>query len=106
MARQLPEVSAAHMWRIAEPRWLGAHAAAPSRNSADRIVPQEHNLAAAVDSSDRDWSCLGRRVLAEAWRRYTEEHATRPAQCATPAVPASCTPDGADALPAGAEGRA
>ncbi len=64
-------------------------------------VSQEHNPTVADDSSEgaspapdtgsspvhRDWSHLGRRVLAEAWRRLTDEH--RPAQpCATPAVPA------------------
>ena len=63
-------------------------------------VPQEHAGRPPVgqtpakggpddDSSPRDWSQLGRRVLAEAWHRTTEELAARHARSATPVVPAS-----------------
>ncbi len=40
------------------------------------------------DTPPRDWSQLGRRVLAEAWRRFTEEHVTRPPTAATPVASA------------------
>ncbi len=52
-----------------------------------RSVPQEHNFAADRDPQPGAWSLLGRRVLAEAWRRLTAEHA-RPSSGAIPAVPA------------------
>ena len=57
-------------------------------HSSGSNVPQEHAQALNEDSSPPDWSHLGRRVLAEAWRRLTEEHATRDTSRATPAVPA------------------
>ena len=61
-------------------------------------VPQEHAGHPPIghkrakggpddDSSPRDWSQLGRRVLAEAWRLTKEESAAR-ILCATPAVQA------------------
>ncbi len=51
-------------------------------------VPQEHFTTPADDTSPRDWSHLGRRVMAEAWRRLTDEHATRQSAQAAPVVPA------------------
>lgn len=42
---------------------------------ADCCVPQEHNQ--QPTDSARDWSFLGRRVLAEALRRTTDELARR-----------------------------
>ena len=51
-------------------------------------VPQEHTRAPDEDSPPRDWSQLGRRVLAEAWRRLRDEHATRETSQARPVVPA------------------
>ena len=57
-------------------------------HSSGRQVPQEHTRAPDEDSPPRDWSQLGRRVLAEAWRRLMEEHAARHTSPATPVVPA------------------
>lgn len=57
--------------------------------SASPSVPQEHNAKRAdADSSPRDWSQLGRRVLAEAWRRTTDDVVRQP----TPATPADPAP--------------
>ncbi len=51
-------------------------------------VPQEHTGRSRGDSSPRDWSHLGRRVLAEAWRRLTDERHPRRSSKAAPVVPA------------------
>jgi hypothetical protein len=52
-------------------------------------VPQEHTPhTTCANPSARDWSQLGRRVLAEAWRRTTDELADRQRPDAMPAVPA------------------
>lgn len=59
----------------------------------DGQVPQEHTGAPNPDSPPRDWSHMGRRVLAEAWRRTTDDLATRPLAGAGPAVPAPHTPE-------------
>lgn len=64
----------------------------PTRRTASEPgnVPQEHETPwanptpAPDDSLPQDWSQLGRRVLAEAWRRTTEEVARR--RGATPVV--------------------
>ena len=50
-------------------------------------VPQDHT-GTSDDAPPRDWSHLGRRVLAEAWRRLMDEHTARQAVRATPVVPA------------------
>ncbi len=57
-------------------------------------VPQEHKVTPDEDSQPRDWSQLGRRVMAEAWRRLTDERAARRSQTATPAAPARQEGDG------------
>lgn len=57
-------------------------------------VPQEHTSLPGQDSPPSDWSQLGRQVLAEAWRRTTEESASRRPQ-ATPAVSAPSRVEGA-----------
>lgn len=57
------------------------------RESSERYVPQEHTGVSDNDSAPRDWSQLGRRVLAEAWRRTTDDVAGQVAT-ATPVVPA------------------
>ena len=51
-------------------------------------VPQEHTRIPDEDSAPRDWSQLGRRVLAEAWRRLRDELAARDTSQATPVAPA------------------
>lgn len=51
-------------------------------------VPQEHNHRQHSDTLPRDWSQLGRQVLAEAWRRTTDAIAARQQSGATPVVPA------------------
>jgi len=43
---------------------------------------------AGCGSSPRDWSELGRRVLAEAWRRTRDELAARATPAHEPVVPA------------------
>ena len=53
----------------------------------DRQVPQEHT-GGSNDSQPRDWSQLGRRVMAEAWRRITDDVGTHPLAVAAPAAPA------------------
>jgi hypothetical protein len=63
--------------------------ASSSRRSSGVPVPQEHTAVPDADPAPRDWSQLGRRVLAEAWRRTTEELAARHTRSATPVVPAS-----------------
>lgn len=56
-----------------------------SREPSDPHVPQEHTLAADADPAPRDWSQWGRRVLAEAWRRTTEDLRSRSSAGTTPA---------------------
>ncbi len=63
--------------------------ASSSRRLSGVPVTQEHIAVPDADSTPRDWSQLGRRVLAEAWHRTTEELAARHARSATPVVPAS-----------------
>lgn len=46
--------------------------ASPFCEPSAGCVPQEH-LLPAHDSAPRDWSQLGRWVLAEAWRRFTDD---------------------------------
>jgi len=41
--------------------------------SSGNAVPLEHANVPAEDTPPRDWSQLGRRVLAEAWRRLMDE---------------------------------
>jgi hypothetical protein len=67
--------------------------ASSSRRSSGVPVPQEHIAVPDANSTPRDWSQLGRRVAAEAWRRTTEELAARHTRSATPVVPAS-VPEG------------
>ena len=74
MQRQLPNASYATM--------------ASLRESSGSRVPQEHTRTPVDDPPPRDWSQLGRRVMAEAWRRLTDEHAAGPKSAATPVVPA------------------
>ena len=62
-------------------------ATSQSRELSDPHVPQEHTLAADVDSAPRDWSHWGRRVMAEAWRRTTEDLRSRSSAGTTPADP-------------------
>jgi hypothetical protein len=50
-------------------------------------VPQEHN-GTGEDSTPRGWSHMGRRVLAEAWRRFTDERVANADPAATPVAPA------------------
>jgi hypothetical protein len=71
--------------RTADPPQNPAPSAAKrySRGPAPQEVARH-----VVDSQPRDWSQLGRRVMAEAWRRTTEELAARQAAEAKPAVPA------------------
>ena len=59
-----------------------------TREPPNGSVPQEHTAAADEGSPPRDWSRLGRRVLAEAWRRTTDEFAARQTSRAGPVVPA------------------
>jgi len=62
----------------------GAEVGQPSvraGESSGGTVPQEH-IRQPGDSALRDWSQLGRRVLAEAWRRFTDDVARHSA--ATP----------------------
>gem|GEM_PF-5800706 len=56
------------------------------RCSFGRHVPEEHNRTLNEVLPPRDWSHLGRRVLAEAWRRLTEERASQPSATASPVV--------------------
>ncbi len=51
-------------------------------------VPQEHNQATDENALLRDWSQLGRRVMAQAWRRFTDDLADSQDNSATPVVPA------------------
>jgi hypothetical protein len=53
-----------------------------------------HSQERAADSPPRDWSQIGRRVLAEAWRRITEDLAARRTPGPVATVP---HPDGEDA---------
>ena len=62
--------------------------ASSRHRTSSAAVPLEHNAAPAADSPPQDWSQLGRRVMAEAWRRLTDERATRRSLEATPAAPA------------------
>ncbi len=83
MARQLPVVfSLGHRFQTG---------AAPCRT-----VPQEHTFAAGANSAPRDWSDLGRRVLAEAWRRFTEDAALDQALPARPVAPPFATAGGVE----------
>jgi hypothetical protein len=74
MQRQLPIASRARVAR-------------PTPASGGR-VPQEHIRTPDSDAAPRDWSQLGRRVLAEAWYRLTDEHGPGRGIAATPVVPA------------------
>lgn len=63
--------------------------ASPFCEPSAGCVPQEH-LLPAHDSAPRDWSRLGRWVLAEAWRRFTDDAGAH-AGVASPIVSASVT---------------
>jgi len=54
----------------------------PARRPATHGIIREH------DSASDGWSQLGRRVLAEAWRRTTDEFATLRRATGSPVVPA------------------
>ncbi len=58
----------------------------PQRRSFGCHVPQEHNSTPDEALPPRDWSHLGRRVLAEAWRRLTDERVSRSPATASPVV--------------------
>ncbi len=51
-------------------------------------VPQEHISTPDKTLPPRDWSHLGQRVLAKAWRRLTDDRVTRRTSRAAPVVPA------------------
>lgn len=72
MSRQLPDVLDASM--------------TSRRIPSDRHVPQEYTPTSDTAPSRTDWSDLGRRVLAEAWRRLTEEPQARRRKRANPVV--------------------
>jgi hypothetical protein len=88
MTQALRDVWEAGQWDPSEPKLFRKPSeAGPYRDPAVATVPQEHSAAAANDSLPRDWSHLGRRVLAEAWRRLMDERCCA-LKCAMPAVPA------------------
>lgn len=59
----------------------------PTSATSTGPVPQEHDPLPADHPAPRDWSQMGRRVLAEAWRRFMDERARR-TDSATPVAPA------------------
>lgn len=70
-------------------RWPDALDPTPTPSSPHgRVVGRMASTPAGCGSAPQDWSELGRRVLAEAWRRTTDELAARAMPAQEPVVPA------------------
>ncbi len=70
-------------------RWPDTLDRTPTPSSPHgRVAGSKPPTPAGRGSAPQDWSELGRRVLAEAWRRTTDELAARAMPAQEPVVPA------------------
>lgn len=69
-------------------RELQSATAESETHALPTLRPATHGLGTGDDPASDGWSQLGRRVLAEAWRRTTEEFATLRRAAVSPVVPA------------------